>query len=124
MKRHGGPDRTRAEIAIVSPFASAEAPRGRTESFDRAYWTRHCVGYHVQFPQGRLGFVEEVREQHDGVPIAVCAGLLGQRLLVFPADNIAFIVPSARAIYLRSSAQLVAAEPGSAADPRVPGVSS
>jgi hypothetical protein len=107
VKRHGEPDRMREEIAVVSPLASAEAPRGRTESFGRAYWTRHCEGYRVRSPQGRLGFVEKVREQHDGVTIAVCAGL-----------------PRARAIYLRSSAQLVATEPGRAADPRGPGVSS
>jgi hypothetical protein len=97
----------REEIALVSPLASAEAPRARTERFDRAYATRHCRGYRVQSPEGRLGFVEEVRERHDGVMIAVCAGL-----------------PRARGIYLRSSAQLVATEPGRAADPRGPGVSS
>jgi hypothetical protein len=106
-KRHGEPDRMREEIALVSPLASAEAPRGRTESFDRASWTRHCGGYRVQSSKGRLEFVEEVREQHDGVTIAVCAGLR-----------------RARAIYLRSFAQLVATEPGRAADRRGPGVSS
>jgi hypothetical protein len=100
-----------AEIATATPLELAGPPPAQAESLDSAYWARHCEGYRVHSANGRLGLVHEVREQHDDVTIAVRAGLLGRRLLLYSAEDIAFIVPRAQTVYLRSSAELIATEP-------------
>lgn len=86
--------------------------RGRPNAFDREYWLTHSDGYLVEGSGGRVGVVHEVRLR-DGRPahIAVRAGLLGRRLLVFPAADVAFVVPRAKRIYLQSAAAPLAAEP-------------
>jgi hypothetical protein len=71
--------------------------------FDRAYWLAHCDGYRVDCGAGRLGFVERILD--DGV-LAVRAGRLGRRLLLVPTSEVAFIVPRAEQIWLRSTAIL------------------
>jgi hypothetical protein len=93
-----------AAIVIRNPAAASQA---QAETFDRAYWVAHCEGYGVESKRGRLGFVDEVRENGDRTTIAVRAGLLGRRLLVYSVADIAFIVPRAQKIFLYSSAQPV-----------------
>jgi hypothetical protein len=53
-------------------------------------------GFRVDSPQGRVGFVEEVRyatrcDRPD--VIAVRAGLLGRLLLILPVEEVAEILP-------------------------------
>ena len=80
---------------------------------DRDYWLGHCDGFRVDSGGGRVGFVEEVRGDGDpDVPtiLAVRAGMLGRRLLLFTADDVDFIVPRARRVWLRSSAGISGTE--------------
>ncbi|MEX1357495.1 MAG: hypothetical protein WD981_02615 [Gaiellaceae bacterium] len=85
-----------------------EAPtRIRHRPIDRDYWIDHCEGYRVEGRGGRIGLVEEVRP--DGL-LAVRAGLLGRRVLIFDRADVAEIVPRAKRIYLDSSAVPVASE--------------
>jgi hypothetical protein len=84
------------------------------EAFDRDYWLTHSHGFRVDGNGGRIGFVEEIREGHgeNAEPLLVVrAGLLGRRLLLFPASEAAFIVPQAKRIWLRSTATIVGSEP-------------
>lgn len=100
-----------AQIATVTEHDLPSPPPGQGESIDSSYWARHCDGYRVHSAHGRLGFVHEVRDLHDHVTIVVRAGLFGRRLLLYSAEDIAFIVPRAQTVYLHSSAELVATEP-------------
>jgi hypothetical protein len=79
--------------------------------FDRDYWLAHCEGFRVDADAGRLGFVEEVRtDGRNGPVLAVRAGLLGRRLLLVPTSEVAFLVPRAERIWLRSPVTLIATE--------------
>jgi hypothetical protein len=100
-----------ARIATVTDHDLPGPAPAQGESSDSSYWARHCDGYRVHSAHGRLGFVHEVREQHDHVTIAVRAGLFGRRLLLYSTEDIAFIVPRAQTVYLQSSAELIATEP-------------
>jgi hypothetical protein len=97
--------------------APARRPRRslvKVAAFDREYWFGHCEGYRVDTSDGRLGFVEEVRDRADsggGAKLVVRAGRLGRRLLVVPVDEVAFIIPRAERIWLRSPVRVVATEP-------------
>jgi hypothetical protein len=88
------------------------AQQARPE-FDRGYWLAHCEGYRVDGAEGRIGFVEEVRE-NPGDPrspvLAVRAGRLGRRVLIVPSEAVQFIVPRARRIWLRSPVEIVSSE--------------
>lgn len=101
-----------AETAILIRNRPAAASQAQAKTFDRAYWVAHCEGYGVESKRGRLGFVDEVRENGDRTTIAVRAGLLGRRLLVYSAADIAFIVPRTQKIFLYSSAQPVESSVG------------
>jgi hypothetical protein len=84
--------------------AGPQLPEGAASSFD--YWLRRCDGFLVDSPQGRVGFVEEVRyasraDRPD--VIAVRAGLLGRLLLIVPIDEIAEILPREERIVLQRS---------------------
>lgn len=46
------------------------------------YWLRHCQGFHVFGPDGRVGFVEAVDEVGDHVDLVIAAGLFRHRTLV------------------------------------------
>jgi hypothetical protein len=39
--------------------AGPQRPNGAASNVD--YWLRRCEGFHVDSPDGRVGFVEEVR---------------------------------------------------------------
>jgi hypothetical protein len=97
------PQRQRTAGAASAPDASG---------FDRDYWLRHCEGYRVDGAEGRLGFVDSIRDEDEGVAIlAVRAGRLGRRLLLVRARDVAFIVPRAKRIWLAAPTEIVASEP-------------
>ena len=82
-------------------------------TFDRDYWVDHCEGYRVDGHAGRIGFVEEVRvdpAEPSRRLLAVRAGLLGRRVIVFAAHEIEFIVPRAERIWLRTPATILSSE--------------
>jgi hypothetical protein len=79
----------------------------RTAAF--GYWLCRCQGFRVDSPEGRVGFVEEVRfrsrvDRPDA--LAVRAGLLGRHLLIVPVDEVADIAPREERIVLRSAPPL------------------
>jgi hypothetical protein len=64
----------------------------------------------VDATEGRIGFVESVHDERraEGPTLAIRAGRLGRRLLEVSADEVAFIVPRAERIWLRSLVRIVA----------------
>jgi hypothetical protein len=79
---------------------------GADEPFDRDYWLTHCEGYRVDTGTGRLGFVETVilgENPPNDTCLAVRAGWLGRRVVLVPLSSVAFIVPQAERIWLRTS---------------------
>src|SRR5712691_5655915 len=79
----------------------------RTATFD--YWLCRCQGFRVDSPEGRVGFVEEVRyrsrvDRPDA--LAVRAGRVGRHLLIVPVDEVADIAPREERIVLRSAPPL------------------
>jgi hypothetical protein len=110
-------------LAVVRPPARASASgtrrtvsrrqgsrRADSGAFDRAYWLAHCEGYRVEAAGGRLGFVEETRSRGGTTLLAVRAGRLGRRILLVPADEVAFVVPRAKRLWLRTGATIVESE--------------
>jgi hypothetical protein len=74
---------------------------------------RRCEGFRVDSPNGRVGFVEELRygsslEAPDAV--AVRAGLFGRLLLIIPTEEIEEIFPRERRVLLRRSPRLTGTE--------------
>jgi hypothetical protein len=91
--------------------AGPQRPRDAASNFD--YWLRRCEGFRVDAPQGRVGFVEEVRyasrcDRPDA--IAVRVGLLGRLLLIVPVGEIAEILPREERILLHRSPRRTATE--------------
>jgi hypothetical protein len=115
---------TRARRGPGAAAGRRRRPPTQPRGFDRAYWLGHCEGYRVDAADGRLGFVEEVRPAPAGEPtmLAVRAGRLGRRLLLVPDSEVAFIVPRAQTIWLRSPVAVAGTEPapGAAVAERVP----
>ncbi len=97
-----------------SPQVALAPVREREESmFDRDYWVCHCEGYRVDGHAGRIGFVEEVRNDPSEPSrklLAVRAGLLGRRVVVLSADEIEFIVPRAERIWIRTPHTILGSE--------------
>lgn len=84
-----------------------------SHSFDRNYWLSHCDGFRVEAEGGRLGFVDHVESRWDGaLVLAVRAGLLGRRLLLVAADDVDFIVPRAKRLWLHSPTRLLGTRSG------------
>jgi hypothetical protein len=85
-------------------------------SYSRAaddYWLQHCEGFRVDGSGGRIGIVEEVRTDPSDpgtVVLAVRAGLLGRRLLLFSASEVTHLVPQAQRLWLRTSASILGTE--------------
>ena len=93
--------------------AAVPVPERRESSFDRDYWVGHCEGYRVEGHAGRIGFVEEVRDdpaEPSRKLLAIRAGLLGRRLIVLSADEIEFIVPRAERIWIRAPHTILGSE--------------
>jgi hypothetical protein len=82
--------------------ASTRRTRPDPETFDRAYWIRHCEGFRVDSGGGRIGFVDDVVTAHDRITLRVRLGRLGRRVVEIPADEIAFVVPRAQRVWLRT----------------------
>jgi hypothetical protein len=76
--------------------------RPDAETFDRAYWTRHCEGFRVDSGGGRIGFVDDVVTARGRIMLRVRLGRLGRHVAEIPADEIAFIVPRAQRVWLRT----------------------
>jgi hypothetical protein len=77
------------------------------------YWLRHCEGFRVDGRAGRIGYVEEVRvgdEARDVVTLAIRAGRLGMRVLLFSGSDVSHVVPQAQRVWLRTSASLLGTE--------------
>jgi hypothetical protein len=70
------------------------------------YWLAHSEGFRVDSDGGRVGVVEGVIEPAPGeAPVLIVrAGLLGSRLLVVSAEEIASVVPRRMRLVLRPSA--------------------
>ena len=82
-------------------------------AFDRNYWVAHCEGYRVDGFEGRIGFVDEVRQNpaDPATPLlAIRAGVLGRRILVVPANEVHLIVPAAQQVWLRTPVSVVQSE--------------
>jgi hypothetical protein len=72
------------------------------------YWLRHCEGFRVVAPGGRLGFVEVVLHDEDGnlAELGVVGGLFGRRLAFVHVADIAAVDPRAERITLKPGACL------------------
>ena len=100
------------------PKRLRSAPRARPSRevlesapvFDRDYWLSHCEGYRVDGVEGRIGFVDAVRVLRGAAVLAVRAGRLGRRILLVPAEEVAFIVPRAERIWLQTAATIIDSE--------------
>jgi hypothetical protein len=91
--------------------AGPQRPSGAASDID--YWLRRCEGFRVDSPDGRVGFVEEVRyasrcDRPD--VIGVRAGLLGRLLLIVPIGEVAEILPREELVVLRRSPRPAAME--------------
>lgn len=95
-----------AELIPPRDPASRRPAGSDAAGFDRAYWTRHCEGFRVDGAGGRVGFVEEVEATRDRVVLRVRMGRLGSHVIEIPAAEIAFIVPRAQRVWLRTSEDL------------------
>lgn len=77
----------------------------RRSSFGRDYWLRHCQGFHVHSPDGRIGKVRGVRYDSGAEPevLEVGAGFLGRRMLLVPVSAIEEIIAEQKRIVLWAS---------------------
>lgn len=98
----------RQEEAKVGPTDGGAEQAAADTGFDSDYWLAHCEGYRVDSGDGCVGFVEEIRLGAGSTDrlLVVRAGRLGRRLLLVPAGEVAFIVPRAEQLWLRSTAIL------------------
>ena len=82
-------------------------------AIDRNYWLHRSEGFRVDSPDGRVGFVSELR---FGTSMArpdartVRAGLFGRLLLIVPVEQVAEVLPQERRIVLRASPRPTAVE--------------
>lgn len=91
--------------------AEAEIARGEVEDphapVSDGYWLRHCHGFRVDSPRGRVGIVEDVLygAAHDRPSaLALRGGLFGQRLELVPIEEVDTIDPRRKRVALRPSA--------------------
>ena len=71
-------------------------------AFDADCWLRRCDGFEVVSPEGRLGYVEEVRfgSRIDRPDVIVYRSRLRRRLVVVPTSEIDRIEPERERITL------------------------
>jgi hypothetical protein len=64
------------------------------------YWLRHCHGFRVDSPRGRLGVVEDVLygAEHDHPSALAVRG--GQRLELVPIETVDTVEPSRKRMTL------------------------
>jgi hypothetical protein len=68
-----------------------------------SYWLRHCHGFRVETPGGRLGIVEDVLYGEDPerpTALAVRGGLFGQRVELVPVEKVEAIEPDRKRLTL------------------------
>jgi uncharacterized protein YrrD len=68
-----------------------------------SYWLRHCHGFRVETPGGRLGIVEDVLYGEDlerPTALAVRGGLFGQRVELVPVEKVDAIEPDRKRLTL------------------------
>jgi len=72
------------------------------------YWLRHCEGFRVVGPEGRLGLVEVVLDDEEGNPeeLGVVGGLFGTRAAFVRVADVAAIDARAERIRLRPGARM------------------
>jgi hypothetical protein len=72
------------------------------------YWLRHCEGFRVAAPGGRIGIVEAVLHDEEGNPaeLGVVGGLFGTRVAFVRVADIAAIDARAERITLRPGARI------------------
>jgi hypothetical protein len=100
--------RTRRHLRSASPVVGRRGP-----ALDHDYWIGHCEGYRVETHEGRLGFVDEVRENPadpDTPLLAIRAGMLGRRIVVVAADEVHMIAPRTQQIWLRAPVRIADTE--------------
>lgn len=86
--------------------ATGEAERAQAPVSD-GYWLRHCHGFRVDTPRGRVGIVEDVLygAHHDRPSaLAVRGGLFGRRLELVPIEEVDTIDPRRKRLVLGASA--------------------
>ena len=98
--------------ATGRPRHAKAAPAASTsnDTVGRDYWLAHCEGYRVDGHEGRIGFVDEVRVEHDRTVLAVRAGVFGRRVLLVSSNQVAIIVPQAQRIWLRTPTTILGSE--------------
>ena len=82
-------------------------------AIDLDYWLHRCEGFRVDSPDGRVGFVAELRfgtSMARPDALAVRAGLFGRLLLIIPVEQVLEVVPQERRIVLRASPRPTAVE--------------
>src|SRR5439155_12153506 len=75
-------------------------------AFDLDYWLHRSEGFRVDSPDGRVGFVAELRfgtSMARPDALAVRAGLFGRLLLIVLVEQVAELLPQERRIVLRGS---------------------
>ncbi len=105
---------TKKQISPSADWLEDEAPG--PEPYERRYWATHCEGFRVDFPGGAHGYVEEVRHRADpdrAALLAVRVGMLGRRVVIVPVDEIAYLVPRAERIWLKSPLEIERTEAAS-----------
>jgi len=72
------------------------------------YWLAHSEGFRVESHGGRVGIVDRVVEddEHEAVALVVRAGLLGTRLVVVPAGEVASVAARRKRLRLRASPEI------------------
>jgi len=102
---------TRRATIEPRPKRRTAPPAVNPDGFDRNYWITHSEGFRVEGGEGRIGVVHHILEDgSDRTTLAVLAGRLGRRLLLIQADEIAFIVPRAKRIWLRTPTTIVSTQ--------------
>ncbi len=100
--------------SVVRARTLRVAPEPVSHSIDTDYWLAHCEGYRVDGAEGRIGFVDEIRQdtaEPDQMLLAVRMGMLGRRIALIPANAVELIVPRAGRIWLRTPTAIVDTEP-------------
>jgi hypothetical protein len=108
---HSSTEQDKNRGGRASVFAERRSFRPGSSGF--GYWLRRCEGFRADSPQGRVGFVEELRhsssvEEPDA--IAVRAGLFSSLFLIVPTGEVEEIVPEQERMLLRRSPRLTATQ--------------
>jgi hypothetical protein len=90
---------------VTEPPTVEDARDPRRSTLGKDYWFRHCRGFLVEGPGGRVGTVVETlygaRAEPDSLEVRV--GRLGRRTLILPLDEVEEIHPAARRIRLKAA---------------------